>query len=109
MTGLTPAGSTRAWRRTRLFVLDRDRWRCRVPDAAGTPCGRPLAGPLYPTSPWTAHVDHIHRRRDGGTDDPANLRGACWPCNRGRESGSTDSRSILEPVAGQLVDAGWSW
>jgi 5-methylcytosine-specific restriction endonuclease McrA len=29
-------------------------------------------------------IDHKQRRRDGGTDDPANLVIACWQCNHDR-------------------------
>ena len=30
------------------------------------------------------HVDHIRPRREGGTDDRANLRALCGPCHRRR-------------------------
>lgn len=97
MPELTPAGSTRRWRRTRRHILDRDGWRCLVPDENGVPCGRRLRGPLGPGLP--AHVDHVVRRRHGGSDAPDNLRAACEPCNLERER-----LDVVEPAA-----AGWSW
>lgn len=76
--GLTSAGSTKRWRRLRLAVLERDRWRCQVPvdaagriDPAGEPCGLPAET-----------VDHILPRARGGADDLGNLRAACAPHNR---------------------------
>ena len=30
-------------------------------------------------------IDHIKRRRDGGSDEPANLVLACWTCNHARD------------------------
>ena len=53
------AGTAR-WKRLRRKILDRDGWRCRK-------CGK--AGRL--------EVDHIVPVRDGGIDDPANLRILC--------------------------------
>lgn len=76
--GLTPAGSTKRWRRLRLAVLERDAWRCQVPvDASGRidPAGRPC---LLPATT----ADHIVPRALGGTDVVENLRAACEPHNR---------------------------
>ena len=52
-------GSTRAWRELRAQVLARDRWACVV-------CGAPAT-----------EVDHIIAVKDGGSDDPWNLRSLC--------------------------------
>lgn len=61
------AGSTSAWRRMRLAVLERDARRCRMPLPNGTPC-------LAPANT----VDHILPLADGGAFlDPTNLRAAC--------------------------------
>jgi 5-methylcytosine-specific restriction enzyme A len=57
-----------AWRRVRATVLERDGYRCQV-------CGRPATD-----------VDHIVRRRAGGTDDSANLRSLCSSCHHTRTS-----------------------
>ncbi|GIG69725.1 HNH endonuclease [Phytomonospora endophytica] len=70
MSLLAASGSTRAWRRLRAFILDRDGWTCLVPGADGRVCGR-----------YARTVDHIIPRAHGGTDDPANLRAACSTCN----------------------------
>ena len=66
-----PAG----WERTRRTVLARDGGVCQIqaPGCAGV----------------ATHVDHIHPRRWGGTDDLANLRAACAPCNQHRADGLT--------------------
>lgn len=97
---LTDAGSSRAWRRLRLFVLDRDGWLCRVPvkdgriDPAGKPC-------LLPAS----CADHIVPRTQGGTDDPDNLRAACVPHN-GTKGGRLDADvGAARPGNGPS----WSW
>jgi 5-methylcytosine-specific restriction endonuclease McrA len=80
-SALTSAGSTRTWRRLRRFVLARDGYACQVPvDDAGRLC-RALA----------SHVDHIVPRVAGGTDDPANLRAACQPCNLRRGAGHDET------------------
>lgn len=66
MSALSPAGSTRLWRKIRAAVLARDGWRCYW-------CGRPAAT-----------VDHLIARARGGDDNPANLVAACTPCNSSR-------------------------
>jgi 5-methylcytosine-specific restriction endonuclease McrA len=78
--GITGAGSTRAWRRLRLAVLERDAWRCQVPvdgagriDPAGAPC-------LLPADT----VDHLTPRALGGLDVEDNLRAACRTHNRAK-------------------------
>lgn len=91
--GLTPAGSTKAWRRLRLAVLERDAWRCQVPvDAAGRidPAGRPCSLPAET-------VDHITPRALGGRDDPANLRAACHTHNR-RKGAKLDADAGQDPT-----------
>ncbi len=50
-----------AWRRLRAAALRRDRHTCVVPG-----CGQPAVV-----------VDHVVRRRDGGTDTLGNLRSLC--------------------------------
>lgn len=68
-SALTPAGSTRAWRRLRALVLHRDAGTCHW-------CGRPAL-----------HVDHVTPRARGGTDDLANLVASCTGCNLSRGAG----------------------
>ncbi|GIG64272.1 HNH endonuclease [Phytomonospora endophytica] len=70
MSLLAASGSTRAWRRLRAWILDRDGWTCLVPGPTGTPCGR-----------YARTVDHIVPRAHGGGDEPGNLRAACSTCN----------------------------
>lgn len=57
-------------RRLRFHVLARDGFTCRY-------CGR--------KAPYVElHVDHVHPRVEGGTDDPENLVTACLDCNLGK-------------------------
>ena len=61
-------GSDTRWRRFRLGILERDRWRCLVALPGCT---------LVATQ-----VDHIEPLGRGGARyDPANCRGACAWCN----------------------------
>lgn len=60
-------GSTRQWRRTRLAVLNRDHWACRLR----------LAGVCKRQADCVHHT--LGRARTG--DDPAHLVAACTPCN----------------------------
>lgn len=56
-------GSTRAWRKLRAEVLERDGWTCRYCGGVAT------------------HADHVVARANGGPDSPANLVGSCRTCN----------------------------
>ena len=65
MAARRPALNTPRWRRLRLFVFDRDGWRCRS-------CGRP--GRL--------ECDHVRPVSQGGDEwDPSNLQTQCRPCH----------------------------
>lgn len=69
---MTRTGSTRAWRRLRDLVLERDGRACRRPiPPTGMPCGRPAN-----------EAGHIVDKALGGTDTPENLRAECARCNR---------------------------
>jgi len=57
-------GSTRAWRKTRTLILQRDHGICHL-------CHQPGAD----------SVDHITPLAAGGTDDPTNLAAAHQSCN----------------------------
>jgi hypothetical protein len=61
-------GSTRAWRRLRLWVLDRDGWRCRLR----------IAGVCTDVATCVHHT--LGRAVTG--DDPAYLVASCDPCNK---------------------------
>lgn len=63
----------RPWERTRKRILERDGYRCRVPDP-------------HVCTVVADQVDHIVRRQHGGTDDDHNLRAACANGNRAREA-----------------------
>lgn len=95
MSILRAAGSTRAWRRVRLLVLERDGWRCQLPADDGA--GLCLA--------WASHVDHITARAHGGTDEPANLRAACARHNLARGTGD---RAPATPPP-QPFRGAWEW
>lgn len=58
------------WEATRLRILERDGWRCRI---RGPRCrGRATT------------VDHVIPRSRGGSSRDDNLRAACTTCNYGR-------------------------
>ena len=59
-------GSTRAWRKTRTQVLERDHYQCQLQ----------LAG-------CTTHATQVHHTlgRQTTGDDPTYLTAACQPCN----------------------------
>lgn len=58
-------GSTRAWRKVRQHVLERDRWRCQLK--------------LDGCTTRATHVHHVHGKLAG--DDPAGLVASCESCN----------------------------
>jgi 5-methylcytosine-specific restriction protein A len=61
--------SSEAWRTVRREVLARDPvCRLRFPGCTGS----------------STEVDHVIGIADGGSNDPANLRGTCRPCHRQR-------------------------
>jgi 5-methylcytosine-specific restriction protein A len=65
---VTTQRSARPWRRLRQAILD------------ASPDGRcAIRGPRC--TGWATTVDHIVAVADGGSDDWANLRPACWMCN----------------------------
>lgn len=75
-----------AWKRVRLFVLERDERRCKI-------LGRRCTG-------VATEVDHIVRLIDGGAQlDPDNLRAACRTCNRGRRPGASQPPPRAEVTA----------
>lgn len=71
----TRTGSTRAWRRTRAYVLARDGWTCRT-------CRTPLCPrQCTPPCPTCPEAGHITPRARHGSDDPTNLIAQCRHCN----------------------------
>lgn len=88
MSASWAGGSTRTWRKLRLFVLDRDGFGCQVPTSSGDLCGA-----------FATHVDHIVPLSKGGAKyDDRNCRAACASCNLRRGAA----------VKRQPVRA-WSW
>ncbi len=85
--GAWTRGSTRAWRRTRLSVLARDRamvdpstgrpWKCRAHDEGW--CTRKRAG-VHACEGIMEHAHHTMGRARTG-DDPRYIVGACETCN----------------------------
>lgn len=73
---LLPGGSTRAWRKVREEVLERDGHRCAYCGAKAT------------------HVDHKRPRAQGGTDSPRNLVAACAGCNLAKGARSRLRRGL---------------
>ncbi len=65
-------GSTRKWRKTRLHVLNRDRWICHL-------CGHRISRRLRRPHPKSASVHHLVGKAYG--DDPSQLVAAHLDCN----------------------------
>lgn len=82
-------GSTRAWRRLRRYVLERDGYRCRVvvDEATGQLCGT-----------WADTAGHVIAKADGGQDTAENLRAEC---RRHNFSGGAAAAARRRPS--------WSW
>jgi 5-methylcytosine-specific restriction endonuclease McrA len=62
--------ATTEWRTTRLKVLERDAYTCRI------------NGPRCISH--ATEVDHIVAHYLGGTDEPGNLQAVCRPCHASR-------------------------
>ena len=65
-THLSGRSTSRAWGRIRSRIL----------------AARPVCAICHARPATT--VDHIRPVSRGGTDDPANLQPACWPCNQAK-------------------------
>lgn len=65
-------------KRVRFEVFKRDNFTCQY-------CGAKPPDTVL-------EVDHAHPRCEGGTDEMANLKTACWNCNRGK------GRTPIQPV-----------
>jgi 5-methylcytosine-specific restriction endonuclease McrA len=59
------------WEKTRRAVLERDGYRCQIPD-------------VHKCSGFATQVDHVVPRRNGGSNHPDNLRAACNAGNQAR-------------------------
>jgi ATP adenylyltransferase len=69
----------------RYEVLRRAGFRCEL-------CG-------IPAEERALEVDHIHPRRHGGADDPANLQALCYKCNANKGArDDTDFRAVRESL-----------
>lgn len=82
---LTARGGSRAWRRLRAAVLQRDAYCCQV-------CGhQDLSGA-------SLQVDHIIERRDGGPDTMENARALCKPCHARKSGQRAAARKRGAPI-----------
>lgn len=102
MSGWAGQGSTRPWRRLRLYVLNRDGWRCRMTAEDGHPCGNQLRlGDPDPNH--RATVEHLDQLQLGGPllADPDRLVAACLHHN---SSAGAKSRHATQPI-----ERTWSW
>jgi hypothetical protein len=72
-----PVGSTPAWRRFRLVILERDGYRCRIALEGSWPV---FGG----TARCLGKADCVHHTLGRGVtgDDPRYCVAACSPCNR---------------------------
>jgi 5-methylcytosine-specific restriction endonuclease McrA len=72
-SSLLDSGSSREWRRLRLWILARDLWTCGYCAVLLTPV-KGLAN--------SATVDHRLARWEGGSDSPDNLVACCADCQK---------------------------
>jgi hypothetical protein len=98
-------GSTRAWRRLRLFVLNRDGWACQVPvdDAGDQVADEDLA--VRRCLAFADQAGHILAKVLGGPDTPDNLRATCRRHNLTEGAGIGAAR---RRAAGPR-SRGWTW
>ncbi len=73
--------------RTRFEILKRDRFTCQY-------CGRTPPEVLL-------HVDHIVPVKEGGGDDPDNLRTACSECNLGKAAVPLQAGSLRPAMSAE--------
>lgn len=78
----------KAWKLARAAALVRDAYQCRAPGCGAIVTGR------------NAHVDHIIRKRDGGTDDLGNLQTLCRSCH--------GKKTVQEEHGGSIRGGRWS-
>lgn len=74
------------WRRLRIEVYERDNWRCRD---CGCKCLNTADSKKHPKRKIQAH--HVISRRNGGTDELANLVTLCMSCHHKRERRYADA------------------
>lgn len=98
-------GSTRPWRRLRLFVLSRDGYACQVPvDVNGDQVAEDLA--VRRCLAYADHAGHITPKCEGGLDAPENLRATCARHNLTEGGALAAARRRRRPPA---QSRGWTW
>jgi 5-methylcytosine-specific restriction endonuclease McrA len=80
-------GSTRAWRRRRQYILQRDHYLCHY-------CGAPAT-----------EVDHVIPHARGGSDAISNLVASCRPCNLSKGAKLGGGGKKKNPAPGPLRGA----
>lgn len=78
---------TAEWRKLRVTIYERDGYACQD-------CGKACKNTRDAKGDGGAKIQchHIVPRRDGGTDDPANLVTLCMSCHQKRERAPKDGR-----------------
>jgi 5-methylcytosine-specific restriction endonuclease McrA len=89
-----------SWGTLTEYIFARDEGACR---RCGSEDGGPAKGNAY--SGW--QVDHIVPVKDGGTDDPANLRLLCHGCHVAVGYEQRAARRVASPTPQQTLDL-WS-
>jgi hypothetical protein len=70
----------------RLKILERDNYTC------------VLCNACYRSRPMTMEVDHKTPLKEGGTNDPSNLRTLCMECNRRKGSACPECLNCHKPI-----------
>ena len=79
-------GSTRAYRKARAYVLERDRWTCQL-------CGQAISRNLKFPNPKSATAHHLKGKAHG--DNPNDMIAAHLDCNQG--AGAPALRATPDP------------
>lgn len=87
-------GSTRRWRKIRLYVLNRDNWICQLCDD-----GQPMDPNAHPRHPKAPQVHHLDGKKHG--DDPTRCVAAHRECNLDLGEPDAENYQRVADISGQ--------
>lgn len=80
------------WDKLRRRILQRDNYLCQPCLRAGRLTALTTGDPRHTRA---GSVDHIKRKADGGTDDPANLQAICRLCHEAKTAREGGGKSLV--------------